>query len=82
MGNLDRNVKYNLRTYSGYKGEETPRALVAGVKEWDIDKIVSRKRKIDLESGQQWDEFECRVGGETLRIRIFRSGKWSLSFPE
>ena len=82
MGTLDRNVTYELRTYSGYKGEERPQSLVAGEKEWRIEKILSRERKIDLRSGRQFDEFECRVGSEGVKIRIYPSGKWTMSFSE
>ena len=80
MGNLDRNITYTVRTYSGYKGEERPKSLVAGEKEWRIDKIISRQRKMDFESGKQFDEFECRVGEEVVTVRIYPSWKSTVFF--
>lgn len=82
MGNLDKNAEYTLRTYSGYKGEERPQSLVAGEKEWRVDKIISSRRVIDHKSGEHYEEFVCSVGGDVITIKMHSSGDWSLSFPE
>lgn len=81
MNVLKKDADYTVRTYSGYKGDETPRSLISGDLEWPIDQVLSRRRVIDFESGQKWDEFECRVGEEIIKISIFSSGEKILSFP-
>jgi hypothetical protein len=80
MGDLDRNLEYELRTYAGYKGDERPLSLIAGGKEWKIEKIKSQKRIVDKDSGSRYDEFMCQIGEDTVNIRIWHSGGWTLSF--
>ena len=82
MTPLDRKIRYELRWYSGYRGQERPQALVAGEKEKKIEKILSRKRRIDLESGEMCEEFQCKIEGDIVIIKLFPSGKWILSFTE
>jgi hypothetical protein len=81
MNVLNKDADYTIRTYAGYRGDETPRSLVSGNREWIIDQVLSRKRVIDFESGQKWDEFECRVGEEIIKISLFSTGEKILFFP-
>ncbi len=74
--------KFELRFYSGYKGEETPRAVVIGNKEFKIEKVLSRKRVYDQKSGKSYEVFLCKMDGKTVEIRRYESGEWEISFPK
>lgn len=70
-----KDADYTVRTYAGYKGEEIPRSVQSGGREWTIDQILSRRRIVDSVSGKKWDEFVCRIDKDTLKIKIFPSGE-------
>ena len=74
--------KFELRFYSGYKGEETPKAVVIGSREFKIEKIISRKRVLDQQSGRRFEVYECEMEGEKVWIKVFESGEWEISFSE
>jgi hypothetical protein len=61
--------KITVRFYSGYKGEETPQSFSVGGKEYAVEKVLSRKRGLDKDSGEHYDLFVCRVAGKTVTIR-------------
>ncbi len=62
--------------YSGYKGEETPRAIIIGGREYPIDEVLWRKRIIDRQTGRKLEIFGCKVAGRAIEIRKDDSG-WS-----
>jgi len=66
--------KIRVSFYSGYKGEETPRALFIEGQEYPIEEILERRRIEDRTSGQRFDLFICKVAGKTLKIRKDKSG--------
>jgi len=72
---------WTVLTYSGYKGDETPRSLASGDLVVEIEEILSRRRVIDSESGKQYEKFECRAGGRIVLIKIYSTGEKTLSFP-
>lgn len=74
--------RFELQFYSGYKGEEIPRAVVIGSREFKIEKVISRKRVLDLKSGKRSEVYKCRMEGEMVSITKFESGEWSISFLE
>lgn len=74
--------KFELRFYSGYKGEETPRAVAIGNKEFKIDKVLSRKRIYEQKSRKMYEVFLCKMEGKTVEIRCSKSGEWEISFPK
>lgn len=73
---------FELRFYSGYKGEETPRSVLIGKREFKIDEVISRKRIVDQKTGRQSEVYICRMKGETVKITKFEQGEWSISFEE
>ncbi|MGD2246516.1 MAG: hypothetical protein PVI11_08225 [Candidatus Aminicenantes bacterium] len=75
-------VQFELRFYSGYKGEEIPRAVVIGKREFKIQDVISRQRVLDQATGRKSEVFECRMEGETVKIIRFETGEWEISFPE
>ncbi len=78
----EEDVQFELRFYSGYKGEEIPRAVVIGKREFKIQDVVSRQRVLDQTTGKRSEVFHCRMEGETVKIIRFDSGEWEISFPE
>ena len=70
--------KISVRFYSGYKGEETPRSYLVGDAEYAVEKVLSRKRCQDKDSGRQYELFVCRVGGKTVKIRRDETGECEL----
>jgi len=66
--------KIRVSFYSGYKGEETPRAVFIDGREHPIEEILERRRIEDRTSGQTYDLFVCKVAGEILKIKLDKSG--------
>ena len=73
---------FELRFYSGYKGRETPRAIRIGEKEFQIKEILWRKRGYDRKSAKAYEEFKCRLEGQTVRVTVYDTGEWAISFFE
>ena len=67
--------------YSGYKGRETPRAIVLRGREYPVEKILSRKRIQDKESGERYELFRCRVAGKDITLRVGPSGECRVVGP-
>jgi hypothetical protein len=65
--------------HSGYKGEETPRALFISGRELPIEKVLERKRIQDRDSGETFDLFVCRIAGKKVNIRMDKSGHCEIS---
>lgn len=75
-------LKFEVKFYSGYKGEETPRSVVIGEREFKIEEVLERSRVLDKKSGKKSEVFKCKMEGEIVKIEIFESGEWAISFPE
>jgi len=73
---------FDLRFYSGYKGSETPRSVVIGDKEFAIEKIIWRKRVFDKKTGKTAEVFKCKMEGEIVKITLYESGEWAISFSD
>lgn len=67
--------------YSGYKGEETPRAIVVGGQECPIEEIISRKRLVDKNSGKMAEIYVCKVAGKTVKFARDEFGDCRLLSP-
>ncbi len=66
--------------YSGYKGEETPRAVILGGREYPINEVLWRKRISDRNTGRELEIFGCKVAGRTIEIRRDDSGRSEILF--
>lgn len=76
----DEGGMFELKFYSGYKGEEIPKAVVIGNREFNIEEIISRKRVLDQESGRRLEVYKCKMEGEIVEIKVYESGEWEISF--
>jgi hypothetical protein len=70
-------VRAEVECYSGYRAEETPRAVTLGRKRLDISEVLSRKRLRDNATGRTVEIFLCRLG-DGRRVSLERSddGSW------
>jgi hypothetical protein len=64
-----------VRFYAGYKGEETPRVLVSGGREYPVERVLSRRRCADKETGATFELFAILVSGKKVLIRKDESGE-------
>jgi len=64
--------------YSGYKSEETPRAISVGNRDYPVDEVLWRSKVLDHASGKELETFACRVAGKTVIIKQDQSGGWEI----
>ena len=64
--------------YSGYKGEETPRAIVVAGRECPVERIIWRKRGREKDSRESYELVRCRVAGQEVTLKISPSGECRL----
>jgi len=74
--------KFELQFYSGYKGDETPKAVIIGTRKLNIKEIISRKRVLDKKTGKRSEVFMCKMEGEIVKITKPESGEWEIFFSE
>jgi len=75
-------LKFEVKFHSGYKGDETPRSVVMGEREFKIEEIMERKRVLDQGSGKRYEVFICKMEGEMVKLERHESGEWGISFLE
>ena len=69
-----------VETYSGYKGEETPRAILIEGKRFGIASILSRQRVLDPTGGGMRDIWRCRLDdGRAVTVELLENGAWRVS---
>jgi hypothetical protein len=72
--------RFELRFHSGYKGNETPRAVCIGSKEFKIDRVLERKRVRDHRTGTESEVFICLMEGQRIKIIFRESGNFELIY--
>ncbi|MFZ2054199.1 MAG: hypothetical protein WAU81_08370 [Candidatus Aminicenantales bacterium] len=77
----DFNSKTKVVFYSGYKGQETPRAIVVGEREYPVEKVLWRRRGQDKDSPERYELFRCRVAGKDITLKISPSGECRILGP-
>jgi hypothetical protein len=65
----NRKSEIAVRYHSGYRGDETPRSLLADGREYAVEEVVSRQRGLDAASGRVFDIFRIRVAGRTVLVK-------------
>jgi hypothetical protein len=70
----------SVECYAGYKGEETPRAVVLDKTRFEVASVLSRERALDRDSGQMRDVWRCRLDdGRTVIVERLESDTWRVS---
>ncbi len=69
-----------VECYSGYKGEETPRAVILKCRRLEVRSILSRERALDRASGLVRDIWRCRLeDGRRVTAELSETGAWRVS---
>jgi hypothetical protein len=70
-------VETVVECYAGYRGDETPRAVVVGGQRCTIACILSRERVLDPERGLRREVWHCRLeDGRAVTIELLGTGTW------
>ncbi len=78
MGSFFKDVKVDC--YAGYKGEETPRAVVLDGTRFEVASVLSRKKVVDRDSGRMREVWRCRLhDGRTVIVERLESDTWRIS---
>jgi hypothetical protein len=67
-----------VRFYSGYKGQERPRAIVVAGREYPVDKVIWHKRGQGQDAREPYELFRCRVAGQEVTLKVSPSGECQL----
>jgi hypothetical protein len=69
-----------VENYAGYKGEETPRAVILDGTRFEVVSILSRKRVLDSDRGRVREVWRCRLeDGRTVTVERLERGSWRVS---
>jgi hypothetical protein len=69
-----------VESYSGYRGDEVPRAVIIDSVRLEVVEVLLRKRSLDRLSGGTADIWRCRLeDGRTVTIELFEDGAWRVS---
>ena len=78
MGSTYKEVR--VENYAGYKGEETPRAVILDGTRFEVVSILSRKRVLDSDRGRVREVWRCRLeDGRTVTVERLERGSWRVS---
>jgi len=67
--------KIDVRFYSGYKGEETPRALVVDGREYPVECVLARERGLSDDTRTTFEIFRVRIAGKKVIIKRTGAGE-------
>lgn len=70
-----------IKTYSGYKGEERPKAIIIDGEEHLVRDVIRREAIEDFKTRKRQTVFWCEVNREFLKITHCASGEWKVAFP-
>jgi len=69
-----------VENYAGYKGEETPRAVILDGTRFVIARVLSRKRVLDTVGGRMREIWRCRLeDGRKVTVERLERGSWRVS---
>jgi hypothetical protein len=72
--------KITVKFHSGYKGEEIPRSVIFDQQEFPIEKILERKRILNLDSGKNREEYRIKIKNRTAILKIHDSSECEIKF--
>jgi hypothetical protein len=72
--------KVRVKFHSGYKGEEIPRAVIFDFEECPIEKVLDRKRILDLRTGKKREEYKIKIKDKTAILKIYDSLECEITF--
>lgn len=69
-----------IKTYSGFKGEERPKAVIIDGIEHRVENIVRKEVLEDCASRERRTVFWCEVNRAFFKITHRASGEWEVAF--
>ncbi len=81
MDDRGRERDLKVRYHAGYRGGETPLSLLASGREFPVERVLSRQRVLDAETGRTFDVFRIQVEGKTVVVRRSESGESEILSP-
>ena len=72
--------RFELIFYEGYKGKETPRAVLIGNREFKIDRVLERKRVLDERTGKMSEVFTFEMEGQRVKILLHDGSDFDLVY--
>lgn len=68
--------------YAGHKGGETPRAVVAAGRRFEVRRVLDRRRVLDAASGSTREVWRCLLDdGRTVTVELLEDGSRRVLFP-
>jgi hypothetical protein len=72
-----------VECYSGYRAEETPRAVTLGRRRLEISAVLTRERRSDRKTRRYFEIFGCRLAdGRALLLEKSEEGAWRARAPK
>ncbi|MFQ6083558.1 MAG: hypothetical protein ACE5WD_09375 [Candidatus Aminicenantia bacterium] len=72
-------MEIKVKCYSGYKGNETPKAIIIDDQEEEIKEIIRRERVEDLKTGEREDVFWCKMENKIIKlVKSRKTGRWRI----
>jgi hypothetical protein len=72
-------MKLKVICYSGYKGDESPRAIIINDTEYLINEIVRRERVEDIKTGERENIYWCKINDKIIKLsKSLSTGKWRM----
>jgi hypothetical protein len=69
-----------IESYAGYRGQETPRAVVIDGARLEVVSVLSRKRVFDAASGRMREVWRCGLAdGRLATVEFLEDGAWRVS---
>jgi hypothetical protein len=66
--------------YAGHKDDETPRAVVAGGRRFEVSRVLSRERIMSAADGRRREVWRCLLDdGRSVTIELAEGGAASVS---
>ena len=71
-----------VASYSGYRGEETPRAVTVEGARFEVSAVLSRERIMDGVSREIRERWRCRLeDGRVAVLERLSDGTWRANLP-
>lgn len=69
-----------IKTHSGYKGEERPKSIIIDGEEHLVESVVRKEVIEDFKTRERRTIFWCEVNREFFKITHRASGEWEVAF--
>jgi hypothetical protein len=71
---------FELRFHDGYRGQETPRSVIIGKREFKIRRVLERSRICDRMTGKISEIYTCEMEGQKVRITVLKPDRFEIEY--